>query len=229
MSQSIKELSLAERPREKLALYGAENLSNSELLAILIRTGTRDKSAIRIAEELTAGNGLYENIACIHSVEELAGVKGLGVAKAATILSALELGKRVAVADSRQRERIDSPQSGAEILMPRLRYESQEKFLVVLLDSKNQVMRIEQIAKGSVNSAIVHPREVFAPALLHHAAAILVSHNHPSGDPTPSKEDKDLTEKLAETGNIMCVPLLDHLIIGDGIFFSFREQGYLDK
>ena len=179
MSQCIKELSLDDRPREKLMQQGAAGLSNSELLAILIRTGTQKRSALRIAEELTASSGLYQNIACVHSVAELAKVKGLGPAKAATILAALELGKR--------------------------------------------------ISEGSVNSSVVHPREVFAPALLYHAAAILVAHNHPSGDPKPSQEDKELTRSLNETGIIMGIPLIDHLVIGDGIFFSFREQGYLDK
>lgn len=222
MSQCIKELSLDDRPREKLMQQGAAGLSNSELLAILIRTGTQKRSALRIAEELTASSGLYQNIA-------LAKVKGLGPAKAATILAALELGKRIAAAGSQVKLKIESPQKGAEILLPRLRYEQHEKFLVLLLDSKNQVIRMEQVSEGSVNSSVVHPREVFAPALLYHAAAILVAHNHPSGDPKPSQEDKELTRSLNETGIIMGIPLIDHLVIGDGIFFSFREQGYLDK
>lgn len=216
MSQCIKELSLDDRPREKLMQQGAAGLSNSELLAILIRTGTQKRSALRIAEELTASSGLYQNIACVHSVAELAKVKGLGPAKAATILAALELGKRIAAAGSQVKLKIESPQKGAEILLPRLRYEQHEKFM-------------EQVSEGSVNSSVVHPREVFAPALLYHAAAILVAHNHPSGDPKPSQEDKELTRSLNETGIIMGIPLIDHLVIGDGIFFSFREQGYLDK
>lgn len=214
---------------KKLMQQGAAGLSNSELLAILIRAGTQKRSALRIAEELTASSGLYQNIACVHSVAELAKVKGLGPAKAATILAALELGKRIAAAGSQVKLKIESPQKGAEILLPRLRYEQHEKFLVLLLDSKNQVIRMEQVSEGSVNSSVVHPREVFAPALLYHAAAILVAHNHPSGDPKPSQEDKELTRSLNETGIIMGIPLIDHLVIGDGIFFSFREQGYLDK
>lgn len=217
-----------DRPREKMLRLGAAGLSNSELLAILIRTGTREQSALRIAEELTANDGLYQNIACAYSIAELAKVKGLGTAKAATILAALELGKRIAAAQGQAKVKIDSPQAGAVFLLPRLRYERHEKFLAVLLDSKNQVIRTEQISEGSVNSSIVHPREVFAPALLHHAAAILVAHNHPSGDPKPSREDKALTESLSKTGQIMGIPLVDHLVIGDGIFFSFREQGYLE-
>lgn len=228
MVHCIKELPVEDRPREKMLRHGAAGLSNSELLAILIRTGTKEQSALRIAEDLTAADGLYQNIACVHSVAELAKVKGLGVAKAATILAAMELGKRIAAAQGRVKVKIDSPQTGAVFLLPRLRYERQEKFLVVLLDSKNQVMRTEQISEGSVNSAVVHPREVFAPALLHHAAAVLVAHNHPSGDPNPSREDKELTGSLLKTGKIMGIPLVDHLVIGDGIFFSFREQGYLD-
>ena len=179
----------------------------------------------------------------MHSVAELAKVKGLGPAKAATILAALELGKRIAAAGSQVKLKIESPQKGAcllytsdaadqigaVILLPRLRFEQHEKFLVLLLDSKNQVIRMVQVSEGSVNSSVVHPREVFAPALLYHAAAILVAHNHPSGDPKPSQEDKELTRSLNETGIIMGIPLIDHLVIGDGIFFSFREQGYLDK
>ena len=220
MSQCIKELSLDDRPREKLMQQGAAGLSNSELLAILIRTGTQKRSALRIAEELTASSGLYQNIACVHSVAELAKVKGLGPAKAATILAALELGKRIAAAGSQVKLKIESPQKGAEILLPRLRYEQHEKFLVLLLDSKNQVIRMEQVSEGSVNSSVVHPREVFAPALLYHAAAILVAHNHPSGIAKASKEDMEVTKNFA--ANVE--GFLGHIIIGSTNRYSIIEE-----
>ena len=199
---------------------GAAGLSNSELLAILIRTGTQKRSALRIAEELTASSGLYQNIACVHSVAELAKVKGLGPAKAATILAALELGKRIAAAGSQVKLKIESPQKCAEILLPRLRYEQHEKFLVLLLDSKIQVIRMEQVSEGSVNSSVVHPREVFAPALLYHAAAILVAHNHPSGIAKASKEDMEVTKNFA--ANVE--GFLGHIIIGSANRYSIIEE-----
>ena len=223
----MKELPIDDRPREKLINNGAAALTDSELLAILIGSGTQEKSALDIARDLTADNGILKNIALVHDVKELAKTKGLGRAKAALILAALELGRRIASAGPLVRDSITSPEDGVALLMPRLRYESKEHFLVVLLNSKNKVLEIEQISEGSLNSSVVHPREVFAPAVLHHAAAILTAHNHPSGDPTPSKEDKDLTNTLVQAGKYMGIPVLDHIIIGDAKYFSFKEHSYL--
>ena len=223
----MKELPIDDRPREKLINNGAAALTDSELLAILIGSGTQEKSALDIARDLTADNGILKNIALVHDVKELAKTKGLGRAKAATIIAALELGRRVASAEPLMRDSITSPEDGVALLMPRLRYESKEHFLVVLLNSKNKVLDVEQISEGSLNSSVVHPREVFAPAVLHHAAAILTAHNHPSGDPTPSKEDKDLTNTLVQAGKYMGIPVLDHIIIGDAKYFSFKEHSYL--
>ena len=223
----IKELPPEDRPREKLILHGPQVLSTSELLAILIRTGTKEKSALEIARELTANEMKLRNLASVHSVEQLVKTKGLGPAKATTILAALELGKRIACASTLERDGISAPEDGAALLMPRLRYETNEHFIIVLLNAKNKVMLVEQISEGSLNSSVVHPREVFSPAVLCHAAAILVGHNHPSGDPTPSREDRSLTDVLVQTGKIMGIPLLDHIVIGDGTYFSFKEHGYL--
>ena len=223
----MKELPIDDRPREKLINNGAATLTDSELLAILIGSGTQEKSALDIARDLTADNGILKNIALVHDVKELAKTKGLGRAKAAIIIAALELGRRIAGAEPLSRESITSPEDGVALLMPRLRYESKEHFLVVLLNSKNKVLDVEQISEGSLNSSVVHPREVFAPAVLHHAAAILTAHNHPSGDPTPSKEDKDLTNTLVQAGKYMGIPVLDHIIIGDAKYFSFKEHSYL--
>ena len=160
---------------------------------------------------------------------DLSKIKGLGPAKAATILAAVELGRRVAGADPQKKVKLSSPEACVSYLMPRMRYEQQEKFLVLLLDSKNQLLKCQQVSEGTLNASVVHPREVFAPAMLHRAACVLAAHNHPSGDPAPSIEDRKLTQALKATGTVMGIPLLDHIIIGDGRYFSFRENGYLDE
>ena len=225
----MKLLPADDRPREKLIEHGPDILSNSEFLAILIRTGTTERSALDIARELTDNGGLYSNIAQARSVADLSKIKGLGPAKAATILAAVELGRRVAGADPQKKVKLSSPEACVSYLMPRMRYEQQEKFLVLLLDSKNQLLKCQQVSEGTLNASVVHPREVFAPAMLHRAACVLAAHNHPSGDPAPSIEDRKLTQALEATGTVMGIPLLDHIIIGDGRYFSFRENGYLDE
>ena len=225
----MKLLPADDRPREKLIEHGPDILSNSELLAILIRTGTTERSALDIARELTDNGGLYSNIAQARSVADLSKIKGLGPAKAATILAAVELGRRVAGADPQKKAKLSSPEACVNYLMPRMRYEQQEKFFVLLLDSKNQLLKCQQVSEGTLNASVVHPREVFAPAMLHRAACVLAAHNHPSGDPAPSIEDRKLTQALEATGTVMGIPLLDHIIIGDGRYFSFRENGYLDE
>ena len=222
----MKLLPADDRPREKLIEHGPDILSNSELLAILIRTGTPQRSALDIARELTDDDGFYSNIAKARSVADLSKIKGLGPAKAATILAAVELGRRVAGAQPQKKIRFSSPEACVNFLMPRLRYEGNEKFVVMLLDSKNQLIKMHQVSEGSLNASVVHPREVFAPAVLHRAACVLAAHNHPSGDPA---EDRRLTSALKETGIVMGIPLLDHIIIGDGRYYSFRENGYLDE
>ena len=223
----MKLLPADDRPREKLIEHGPDILSNSELLAILIRTGTPQRSALDIARELTDDDGFYSNIAKARSVADLSKIKGLGPAKAATILAAVELG--VAGAQPQKKIRFSSPEACVNFLMPRLRYEGNEKFVVMLLDSKNQLIKMQQVSEGSLNASVVHPREVFAPAVLHRAACVLAAHNHPSGAPAQSREDRRLTSALKETGIVMGIPLLDHIIIGDGRYFSFRENGYLDE
>lgn len=223
----ISDMCKEDRPRERLCSLGAGVLTNAELLAILIGSGTQGVSALQIASQLTAHERLYREVARWRRVQDFQHVKGLGTARAARILAALELGKRLACASAVESECISSPDAGAQYLMGRLRSETHERFLVLLLNTKNRVIQTEQIAEGSLNSAVVHPREVFAPAITAHAAAILVAHNHPSGDPTPSREDRNLTRVLAKTGEIMGIPVLDHLVIGDGVYYSFKEHGEL--
>ena len=222
--KTIKEIPLNDRPREKMAVNGAAVLTDAELIAILLRTGTAEKSAIDIASEMTADGGLYKRLAGITRLNELTNIKGLGQAKAATVLAALEIGRRIASAKPIEKIHFSCPQDVADFLMPRLRYAAKEQFVVVLLNSKNKVIGTEVVSEGSLSSSIVHPREVYGPAILHHAAAIMVAHNHPSGDPKPSTEDKEATSLLSRSGKVLGIPMIDHVIIGDGNYYSFLEN-----
>lgn len=222
--KSIKEIPLNDRPREKMAANGAAVLTDAELIAILLRTGTAEKSAIDIASELTADGGLYKRLAGITRLNELTNIKGLGQAKAATVLAALEIGRRIASAKPLEKIHLSCPQDVADFLMPRLRYAAKEQFVVILLNSKNKVIGTEVVSEGSLSSSVVHPREVYAPAMLHHAAAIMVAHNHPSGDPKPSFEDEEVTRMLSRSGKVLGIPMIDHVIIGDGNYYSFLEN-----
>ena len=168
--KTIKEIPVDDRPREKMASKGATALTDAELVAILLRTGTAEKSALDIASELTADGGLYKRLASITRLNELMNIKGLGQAKAATVLAALEIGRRIASAKPVEKIHLSCPQDVAEFLMPRLRYAVKEQFIVILLNGKNKVVGTEVISEGSLSSSVVHPREVYASALLHHAA-----------------------------------------------------------
>ena len=222
--KTIKEIPLNDRPREKMAANGAAVLTDAELIAILLRTGTAEKSAIDIASEMTADGGLYKRLAGITRLNELTNIKGLGQAKAATVLAALEIGRRIASAKPIEKIHLSCPQDVEDFLMPRLRYAAKEQFVVILLNNKNKVIGTEVVSEGSLSSSIVHPREVFAPAILHHAAAIMVAHNHPSGDPKPSIEDEEVTRQLLRSGKVLGIPMIDHVIIGDGNYYSFLEN-----
>ena len=222
--KTIKEIPLNDRPREKMAANGAAVLTDAELIAILLRTGTAEKSAIDIASEMTADGGLYKRLAGITRLNELTNIKGLGQAKAATVLAALEIGRRIASAKPIEKIHLSCPQDVADFLMPRLRYAAKEQFVVILLNNKNKVIGTEVVSEGSLSSSVVHPREVYAPAILHHAAAIMVAHNHPSGDPKPSIEDEEVTRQLLRSGKVLGIPMIDHEIIGDGNYYSFLEN-----
>ena len=173
---------------------------------------------------MTADGGLYKRLAGITRLNELTNIKGLGQAKAATVLAALEIGRRIASAKPLEKIHLSCPQDVADFLMPRLRYAAKEQFVVILLNSKNKVIGTEVVSEGSLSSSIVHPREVYAPAILHHAAVIMVAHNHPSGDPKPSLEDEEVTRMLSRSGKVLGIPMIDHVIIGDGNYYSFLEN-----
>lgn len=226
--QKIKNLPLEERPREKLFLRGVGALTDAELLAILLRTGTAQKSALTIGKELTSDGGLYKRLARVSDLRELMQIKGLGQAKAATLLAALEIGRRIASASPLDKVHFGCPQDCAKFLMPRLRYATKEQFLVILLNSKNKVIDTKLVSEGTLTNSVVHPREVYLPAIIERAAAICVAHNHPSGDPSPSREDREVTATILAAGKILKIPLLDHVIIGDGAYYSFQEAGALE-
>ena len=222
----IKELPADERPREKMKERGAQALGNSELLAILLRTGTAAESALRLAENLLDRAGGLAGLGHA-TLEEVEQVRGIGEAKAITLLAALELGRRVDSLAPLDRTAVRTPDDVAALLLPRFRYESRESFVAVLLSTKNHVLKTPVISVGSLNASIVHPRELFREAINASAAAVIVAHNHPSGDPTPSPEDVSLTRKLVEAGKILDIPVLDHVVLGDGKYVSFKEKGIL--
>lgn len=220
----IKEMSTNERPIEKMVLYGKETLSNSELIAILLKTGTTKLSSLQLAERVINQNadGL-RNLANI-TLEELMDIDGIGQAKAATVVAAVELGKRISASEAIQRGKISCVEDVVDIFMERLRYLKKEMFEVLLLDTKGNIISSENISIGDLCSSVVHPRETFKSAIKKSAAAIIFVHNHPSGDPTPSNEDIAITKRLIEAGNILGISVLDHIIIGDGVFVSMKAS-----
>lgn len=223
---TIKDLPVEERPREKLWRLGSQFLSTSELLAILLRTGFQGMSALQLAEYLLAAAGGLRGLLDL-TVEELSAYPGIGMAKAAQIKAALELSRRLAVAGLTERPVVKSPADVARLVMEEMRHYDREHIKAVLLNSKNAVLAVETVHVGSVNSSLVHPREVFKAAIRRSAAALILVHNHPSGDPHPSREDEEVTRRFREAGELLGIDLLDHIIIGDGCYYSFREKSCL--
>jgi DNA repair protein RadC len=225
----IKDLPIEERPRERLQKYGAQALSDAELLAVLIRTGTRSESALVLAQRILKGDIGKSGLAYVvdSSIEELSKIKGIGAAKAVQIKAAVELGRRIASYNQRKQVVIKSPLDVKDLLMEEMRFLEKEYFKTILLNVKNHVISVEDISIGSLNSSIVHPREVFKPAIRRSSASILLVHNHPSGDPTPSREDIEVTERLVEAGKILGINVLDHIIIGSDSIISLKEKNLM--
>ncbi|MFC5447260.1 RadC family protein [Paenibacillus aestuarii] len=222
----IREVPNEDRPRERMLKYGPEALSNAELLAILLRTGTVSESAIRLAGRiLSESGGLYSLVDM--SRDQLIQIKGIGDAKALQILAGIELGRRLAKTAMNERATIRSPKDVFALLSEDLRFLQKEHFVCLFLNTKNHVLAQETLSIGSLNASIVHPREVFRAAIKRSSASIICVHNHPSGDPTPSPEDVQLTERLTQAGLIIGIEVLDHIIIGDQKFISLKEQGYM--
>jgi len=220
----IRDVPKEERPRERLMKEGAGRLSNPELLSIVLRTGLRNESVMQLAQRvITQFSGVRGLRAA--TIEELMAVKGIGQTKAVEILATIEVGKRLMREADEESYVIHSPEDGANYVMDDMRFLSQEHFVTLFLNTKNQVIHRQTIFIGSLNASIVHPREVFKEAIKRSAASIICFHNHPSGDPTPSREDIDVTARLVECGLLLGIDVLDHIVIGDRKFISLKEKG----
>ncbi len=230
-TERILEMPVEERPRERLAKGGPSALSDAELLAIFIRTGTKGRNAVAVARDLLTRHGNLAGLSRCSMKELKAAAKGIGTAKASELSAAFELARRLARGMA-PRPKIDTPEALYEILGPEMQMLRREAVRVVLLDTKYQLLAIEEVSSGSVNESVAHPREIFRPALIHSAYALAVVHNHPSGDPTPSEADRRLTQRLASAADTLGIRLLDHVIIGSPApgrapYTSFKELGLL--
>ncbi|HET7522400.1 MAG TPA: DNA repair protein RadC [Bacillales bacterium] len=222
----IRDVPEDERPRERVLQEGASVCSNQELLAIVLRSGTSRESVLQLSQRLLhhfQGLRLLQDA----TVDELTQLKGIGTAKAVQILAAIELGKRFSRLQTAGRTAIHSPEAGAEYVMDEMRFLSQEHFVCLYLNTKNEVLHRQTVFIGSLNASIVHPREVFKEAFRRSAASVICLHNHPSGDPSPSREDIAITKRLVECGKMLGIEVLDHIVIGDQKFISLKEKGYI--
>jgi DNA repair protein RadC len=224
-SFTIHDLPVSERPRERLQKFGAEALSAPEILALILGRGIAGESVMTTAQRLLSRFGNLKGIAEA-SVEELSQVRGIGLAKAAQVKAAFELGTRLeAYSEVGKKPLMKTPENIVAMMRGRLKDKKKEHFLALLLDTRNQLIKVSEISIGSLDTSIVHPREVFKEAIAASAAAIIFVHNHPSGDPEASEDDIKLTKRLAEAGDIMGIDVLDHVIIGDKTFLSLKREG----
>jgi DNA repair protein RadC len=226
----ISEMPEAERPREKLLARGATALTDPELIAILLRTGLPGANAVEVARQLLKQ---YESLSGLSrcSVQEIEKIPGIGKAKAIHLVAAFQLGQRLAN-ERLTRQKLDSPELVYELMAPEMRTLHKESLRVMLLDTRYHLIGRHEVSLGSVNESIAHPRDVFRPAVVASAYAVIVVHNHPSGDPSPSQSDHSLTRRLAEAAELLQIKLLDHVIIGAPAegwqpYFSFKEAGVL--
>lgn len=228
MTTMVRDLPMEERPREKLLAMGAGCLSDAELLAILLRTGTAKESVLSISEKVLARFKETGLTGLVHlAPSDITDIHGISAAKAATIIAAVELGHRLSVRSASKIEVVHGPEDAAHYAMPRFRFEQREHFAVMLLNTKNHILGISDVSIGSLSASVVHPREVFRAAIRFAAASMILFHNHPSGDPSPSREDIAVTQRLVKAGKIMDIPVLDHIILGDNRFLSLKEKGII--
>ncbi|HAV65090.1 MAG TPA: hypothetical protein DCY13_22305 [Verrucomicrobiales bacterium] len=231
MSQRIKDIPEHERPRERLAANGVGALRDAELIAILLRTGLQGRSAIQVADELLQRFGTFNRLAGA-SLEELQSVKGVGRDKAITLRAAFALAQRMVKELQREAPLLDAPDAVADLLREENRHYEVESFQIILLNTRRRLIRVEKISQGTLDTILVHPREVFKPAIAANASAIILAHNHPSGDPSPSEADIRATRELIRAGQLLKIEVLDHIILGRGTernsrdFVSLKELGY---
>lgn len=226
----IREMPQDERPREKLLGRGAGALTDSELIAILLRTGLPGANAVEVARQLLERYGSLSGLSRC-TVKEIASIRGIGAAKSIQLVAAFGLGQRLAN-ERLSRQKLDSPELVHDLVAAEMRALHKESLRVILLDTRYHLLRMEEVSLGSVNESIAHPRDVFRPAVISSAYAVIVVHNHPSGDPSPSQSDHSLTRRLAEAAELLQIKLLDHIIIGAPAegrlpYFSFKEAGVL--
>jgi len=220
----IKDIPKLERPREKLIKKGPKALKKEELLAIILRTGLKGKNAIQVANDILIKYGNKKFL--LASYQELRNIKGVGPTKAAQILAAIELGSRLFKEKPEQEIYIHSPEDTIKIIS-NIKNNKKENFVALYLDARNKLIHQETISIGSLNASIVHPREVFEPAIQYLAAQIILAHNHPSGDPEPSTEDLAITKRLVESGKILGIEITDHIILAKNGFISFKTKRLL--
>ncbi len=227
-NNTIKEMYREERPYEKCEQYGAENLTDAELLAVLLRTGTKGENSLQLAKRILHPDFAQEGILNIHqwSMEQLLEIKGIGSVKAIQILCLSELAKRLSKAEAQSGLNFSAPETIAQYYMEDMRHRKKEAMKLLLLNSKTKLIGESELSLGTVNTTLVSPREVFVEALRRNAVAVILLHNHPSGDPTPSKQDILITRRVTEAGRLIGVELLDHIIIGDNCFISLRDKGF---
>lgn len=223
---SIHQLPEEERPRERFMHSGAESLSTAELIAIILGSGSKAKPILQLAHELIARFGGLRQLSEA-TLKELLEIKGIGLAKAIQLKAALNLGMRASRQAPTLKYRIEHPAHAYYLVKDELEREKRECFVVILQDIKGYVICHEIVSIGHLSQTLVHPREVFYPAIRHKAASLIVAHNHPSGDPTPSMEDLELTKILVNAGSLMHLPLHDHIIVGRASYISLRQQGFL--
>jgi DNA repair protein RadC len=226
----IREMPQDERPREKLLVRGTAALTDPELIAILLRTGLPGANAVEVARQLLERYGSLTGLSRC-SVKEIESIRGIGSAKAIQLVAAFGLGQRLAN-ERLSRQKLDSPELIHDLVAAEMRTLHKESLRVILLDTRYHLLRMEEVSLGSVNESIAHPRDVFRPAVISSAYAVIVVHNHPSGDPSPSQSDHSLTRRLAEAAELLQIKLLDHIIIGAPAegrlpYFSFKEAGVL--
>lgn len=224
---TIHELPRSERPRERLIDLGARALSSPELLAIVLGSGGTGRSALRLGEDVLAGAGGSLRRMAMQPVAALRAVDGVGVVRAVTIHASLELGRRMAAEAREDGAPVRSPRDVVAVFAPRLEDLPVEEFHVAVLDAQHRLERDVTVTRGILNSSLVHPREVFREAIAERAASVILVHNHPSGDPTPSPDDRAVTEQLVAAGRVLDIPVHDHVIIGRGRYTSFAEAGLL--
>ena len=224
---SIRELPRSERPRERLVDLGAQALSSAELLAILLGSGGLGRTALQLGQSVLAGAGGSLRRIAMQPVAALTSLTGVGTARAVTVHAALELGRRMAAESREDGAPVRSPRDVVELFAARLEDLPVEEFHVAVLDSQHRLERDIMVTRGILNSSLVHPREVFREAIAERAAAIILVHNHPSGDPTPSADDRVVTEQLVAAGRLLDIPVHDHIIVGRGRYTSFAEAGLL--